>query len=270
MHRFDNDIRSVLKRLGPDRFAVRVSDAWSINTVPNGGYLMALAASAVMEQSSRPGLPLMTVTYIARTVPGDADIQVETLARSGRFERCRVSLTQEGEVKFMAFATLASADTGTGSGQERYYESGPPDLADPGDCVVMPAMPGYTLYERVEVRMDPSCTGWMTGGPMAGISELKGWIRFRRERPADALGILLMADAFPPPIFATQGMVSWVPTLELSVNVRNTTDSSWLKAVFRTRFVNRGMLEEDGELWDAGGELMAVSRQIAQYRRMPS
>ncbi|MFH1152852.1 MAG: thioesterase family protein [Pseudomonadota bacterium] len=270
MHLFDTDIHGLLARRGPDCFSVVISPAWSINTVPNGGYLMALAAAAVMEMTDKRALPIMTVNYLARSIPGDAEIRVEPMVRAGSFERYRVNLSQAGEVKFMAFATLASADSGTASRDHRYYEEPPPDLPDPGVCNAMPPMPGYTLYENMDVRIDPAFSGWMTGGSMATRSEHRGWIRFREPRPLDTLGVLLMADAFPPPIFATQGMVSWVPTLEFSVNIRNITVSSWVKAVFRTRFVNRGMLEEDGQLWDEAGELVAVSRQIAQYRRISS
>ncbi|MFZ1985389.1 MAG: hypothetical protein WAU91_13305 [Desulfatitalea sp.] len=39
-----------------------------------------------------------------------------------------------------------------------------------------------------------------------------------------------------------------------------------MRAFFRTRFITCGLLEEDGQVWDETGELIAISRQIAQYR----
>ena len=80
------------------------------------------------------------------------------------------------------------------------------------------------------------------------------------------LSILLIADAFPPAVLSSQGMVAWVPTIEFSVNIRNIPTTQWLKCIFRTRFITCGLLEEDGEIWDQKGELIAISRQIAQYR----
>ncbi|MEZ4579028.1 MAG: thioesterase family protein [Desulfobacterales bacterium] len=62
-------------------------------------------------------------------------------------------------------------------------------------------------------------------------------------------------------------MTAWVPTIEFSVNIRNIPASVWLKCIFRTHFINNGLLEEDGEIWDETGELVAISRQIAQFRK---
>ena len=42
-------------------------------------------------------------------------------------------------------------------------------------------------------------------------------------------------------------MVAWVPTIELSVNIRNIPTTKWLKCIFQTRFITCGLLEEDGE-----------------------
>jgi len=81
------------------------------------------------------------------------------------------------------------------------------------------------------------------------------------------LSIFLIIDSFPPPILASHGIVAWVPSIELSVNVRNLPKTKWLKGIFRTCFVENGILEEDGEIWDGNGGLVAISRQIAQFRK---
>jgi len=40
-----------------------------------------------------------------------------------------------------------------------------------------------------------------------------------------------------------------------------------LRCVFRSRFITGGLLDEDGELWDDSGTLVAQSRQLSLYPR---
>jgi len=72
----------------------------------------------------------------------------------------------------------------------------------------------------------------------------------------------VFADAMPPPIFNVIAP-GWVPTIELTVHMRARPVSEWLCCVFRTRFLFGGHLEEDGEIWDEAGTLVAQSRQLA-------
>ncbi len=53
MNLFDADIQ--LKDVGNSRFTGIVSDNWSVNGTPNGGYLMAMIASAMLRKSDKKG-----------------------------------------------------------------------------------------------------------------------------------------------------------------------------------------------------------------------
>ncbi len=263
MHPFDRDMQL---EAGPDGiYGARISDAWCIHQTPNGGYLMALITEAMMQAGSKRSSPIVTANFISRCTPDDgARIRVESFAASAQFERLQAVITQEGSEKARAMGTFA-VETDT-CFIER-FESSAPEIPPAADCIAIPALPGYSLYDHVEVRLDPVDAGWLTGGELSNRSVQRGWFRFRDERPFDTGSLLLAADAFPPPIMATQGMVAWVPTIEMSVNIRRIPDTRWLKCIFRTRFVNCGMLEEDGQIWDEKDQLVAVSRQIAQYRK---
>ncbi len=265
MFLFDRDIEVI--RQGQDvkkhNFEVCITDNWGVNDVPNGGYIMAVVANAMMRSVEKKSSPLITANYIARCESGPADIFVETFSSSRQFDRVQAILSQNGKEKIRAFGTFALE---TDPGEIR-YEKSPPDVLAVDACFKMPPFSDkYSIFSNLDVRLDPSCAGWMAG-KLTDISEHKGWIKFEDDRPFDALSILLLADSFPPPVFVSQGMVAWVPTLELSVNVRFVPETKWLKCVFRTRFINNGMLEEDGEVWDEKNNLIAVSRQIAQYKK---
>jgi acyl-CoA thioesterase len=261
MHPFDRG--TAVTPQGAERFEVEISGDWSINENPNGGYLMALSAQAAVELSRKPSLSIFTAAFLGRCKPGEAEIRVEPLGASARFERCRVDLFQQGKLRTTALGTFT--DPGPRTAPSR-MEAGPPDLPPADACVPIPEMPGYTLFRRLDVRLDPACAGWMAGEPTER-SEIRGWVRFRDDRPLDERAVLLFADALPPAVLASHGMVAWVPTLECSVNLRQVPKTAWLMGRFRSRFVHQGMVEEDGELWDGTGALVALSRQIAQFRK---
>ncbi|MFO7569024.1 MAG: thioesterase family protein [Smithellaceae bacterium] len=263
MYLFDSDTR--LNDLGDSRFGCVISDNWSVNGNPNGGYLMAMMTDAMLRASDKTSTPVVTANYLSRCVPGEAEISVFEMIRSRQFARFEARLFQRGEEKIRAFGTFSSNND---SCLVERYEAGPPDLQHIASCVPMPQMPGYSLFHHLDLRLDPSCAGWMTGEPLAEISQNKGYFSFRDGRPIDLFSLFLIIDAMPPAAMATQGQTAWVPTIELSVNVRNLPKTNRVKCSLRTRFMTCGLLEADGELWDEEGHLAAISRQIAQFKKI--
>ncbi len=261
MHLFNQDIS--LTKKSPDVFETKISKNWSINGNPNGGYLMAILTNVMLQSSHKKSVVISTATYLAKTMPGKAEIFIENIGLSNHFDRWQARLIQDGKEKIRAFGTFSDhQDDHT----EKRYEKSAPNLAAKEDCIQIPPMGEYTVYENMDVRLDHGCAGWFTGS-LIDISEHKGWIKFQNDRPFDALSLLLAADAFPPPVFTSQGMIAWVPTIEFSVNIRNIPKTPWLKCIFRSHFINNGIVEEDGEIWDENNELVAISRQIAQFRK---
>ena len=263
MHAFDQDIQ--LTRLDTDIFTGKISSNWLIHSTSNGGYLMAIVTNAMLHCTEKKATPVITVNYLSRCIPGDVTLSVKKYSESAGFDRLHVRMSQNGEDKVHA--------TGLFSVQrEEYslvrYETKAPEIHPREQSIPIPNISDYTIYDNIDVRLDPECSGWITGKSLSEKSELKGWIAFKEPRAFDLTAITLAADAFPPPILASQGMIAWVPTLEFSVNIRNIPQTQWLKCIFRTRFINCGLLEEDGEIWDEKNELVAISRQIAQFRPM--
>jgi hypothetical protein len=261
MYFFDTDI--LLDDLGNSRFTGAVSDNWSVNGNPNGGYLMAMIAGAMLRKSDKKKTPTVTANYLSRCAPGEVEIHISEIGRSRQFTRFEARLSQEGEEKIRALGTFVSENNEC---TVKRYEAKAPELAPIGECVEIPPMPKYTLFQNLDLRLDPTCAGWLTG-ELTDVSQNMGYFRFRDGRPVDLLSLFLIIDAMPPAVLATQGLTAWVPTIELSVNVRNLPQTDRLKCSLRTRFITCGLLEADGEVWDEKGNLAAISRQIAQFRK---
>jgi len=260
MHQFDQDI--AVELADADCYTGSIAANWSISGVPNGGYLMAFMTNALLQSSRMKTTPIVTANFLNRCHPGDATVKVARMSLSRQFDRLEARLEQNGEERVRALGTFT--DEKTECLLER-YQTKSPDIRKPEECIAVPEMPDYTLYGRMDIRLDPACAGWFEG-KLSDRSEIKGWIRFKDDRALDVPAILLAADAFPPAVLTSEGMVAWVPTLECSVNIRKLPVTGWLKCIFRTRFITCGLLEEDGEVWDESGDLVAISRQIAQYR----
>jgi len=117
------------------------------------------------------------------------------------------------------------------------------------------------------MRMGPG-TGTWNRGAKSDVAALGGWARFRDGRPPDALSLLFFADAFPPPVLNLDAAdATWVPTLELTVQLRARPAPGWISGGFQTVARVGGYLEEDGELWDDDGRLVPSSRQLARLHR---
>ena len=260
MHIFDDDMKLTMEK--PGLFTGKITENWSINDVPNGGYIMALITEAMKRSSDKTDTPILTSNYLAKCTPGAIEIQVKVLSRSKQFTRFEATLLQEGQEKVRSLGTFAQSKDECFIEQ---VEATIPETAPLEECIAVPAFEKYTLYNHMDVRLDPRCAGWMDG-KLTEKSEQCGWIKFKHDRPFCMASIALIADSFPPAVLATQGMIAWVPTIEFSVNIRNIPQTKWLKCLFRTRFINCGLVEEDGEIWDEEGIIIALSRQIAQFR----
>ena len=262
--RFDDEIR--VSAAGAGRWTGRIHPGYNIGANPNGGYLLAIAAAAL--RAAAPGHPdplSLTAHYLKPGLP-EADCSVEVaLLRAGRsLSTLRATLAQHDGARLELLAAMGDL----GPGADATLEPSPPELPPPEACT--PRSPGeqgvaLPILERLEVRLHPD----EARAGSAGQAQVTGWIRFRDGREPDPIAALLFADAFPPAVFGLLGAVGWVPTVELTVQLRRRPAPGWMIARFRTTDLADGRLIEDGMLWDARGRLVAQSRQLALVR-MPA
>jgi acyl-coenzyme A thioesterase PaaI-like protein len=249
------------------RFAGDVAPGWDIGGNANGGYLMAIAGRAMAEAVGRPPVTL-TAHYLRPAPAGACEIDVTTVRAGRRFATATASLTMESGQILQLLGTFGDQTPG---GPSLMIEP-PVELPDYEDCELPPPPtegPRPEIHNRLAVRIRPGDEGFRSGNP-TGRPEICGWFAFADAEPIDAIGLLLVADAFPPPVFNTELPVGWVPTVELTVHIRAVPAPGPLRCRFRSRFVHDGLLDEDGEIWDSTGRLVAQSRQLALLPRPPA
>ena len=259
-----DDATQVLPR-GDGTYSARVHDGWDIGGNANGGYLLALVASAMRHATGRPLPVALSCHYLAPI--NDADVVIETsIIKVGKAFTTALATMRHGERTIvMASGTLAD---GFAVGTLAYETRSTPQIPPFADLASRDAtsagMPG--LMSKLDVRLHPDDVGFALGTPN-GRALVRGWCAFRDARPVDALALTLMCDALPPAMFNLSGAPGWVPTVHLSFYLRRIPASGPIAAEFATNHLHDGMFEEDGLLWDSTGALVAQSRQLALLPR---
>lgn len=272
MSPFDDETRVAPLSDAPDAkgrlaFAGQVSPAWNIGANPNGGYLLALAAQVLRQRTPAQPDPLsITVHYLRPGLSGQP-CRIDTqLLRNGRsLSAVRGTLSQDGQARLELLAAMGNLGEAQSAPEPRLSLCGPempPPEACPGRSAPAQGV-GLPILQRLDVRLHPDDA--RPGA--AGQARLRGWIRFTDDRPPDALACLLMADAFPPAVFGLLGQVGWVPTIELTVHLRRRPAAGWMLGEFWSHDLSDGRIIEDGALWDASGQLVLQSRQLALVRQ---
>ena len=230
--------------------------------VPNGGLLLAIATRAMAETAQRPSVLTVTGHYLRRTQPGVAAIDVDVL-RSGRMVMTRARLRQDSGPALHATGVFADR---AALPRRTFVQLSPPELPDPDACLSAadlggdPNVAAHPVFGRLEHRVPPDQLHFAPGRS-SSRAEIAGWFR-PLVGHCDEPAVPFLMDALYPPVFAL-GLLAFVPTIEFAVQVRRAPGDGWLRYRFRTRAIAGGIMEEDGELWTAGGELIALSRQTA-------
>lgn len=254
---FDTD--TALEQDG-DRWRGTLTDRWDIGGGANGGYVASFPLRAMLNESPFPQPLTMTTHYFQRPSPGAASVHVERdhAGRSHAFLRATLAQEHGAVAASMAVFGRFRPD------DPMSIQGGPPaDWPGPDECHAVPVPPdAMSFLDRFERRFR-SEDDLPFARHDAGPAFSGGWTRLV-DRDLDALTMPLVMDSFPPPIFATMP-AGGVPTVELTVHWRGVPTTRWHLGTFRSRFLVGGYVEEDGELWDEHGRLIALSRQLARF-----
>ncbi len=260
---FELDEDTALEARSPGVYAGTITGRWMVGMGPNGGYLAAIILRAVLAESPLPDPVTMTVHYLARPLEGPCEVTVTTLRVGRGHANFRAELVQEGEVRCASLVTVG-----------RLRDAGPfdfqppaPVVPEPGESIAVRRIgEAPTLWERLETRAAKGDDLFFLR-TKAGEAMTGGWTRLADGRGTDALTVALFLDCWPPAVFNRTMQMDPIgaPTIEYTVHWRNKPSSDWCYGRFETRTLAGGYVDENGELWDTSGVLVAESRQLARY-----
>jgi acyl-CoA thioesterase len=259
-HEFDTDTKVV--RVGDGEYAATLTDRWNaLGGRPNGGYVLATCVRALGDVM--PGLDPLAVSafYLRPAAPGPATIRTELVRSGRRIATGEAKVFQDGKEVMRAVASFA--DLAQAAGPTTHFEPPPalPPVGETTDLTGGASVDGVTIIDRFVYRV-AAIPGWVRGKP-SGDPRLDLYLRFRDGREPDAVALVGMVDAVWPAVMELGAMGS--ATIELSVHVRGRPAPGWLACRVATRYVSGGYHEEDFEIWDSDGKLVAQSRQLALF-----
>jgi acyl-coenzyme A thioesterase PaaI-like protein len=253
---------TAVRRTAEGRYAVELDADYGFDEALNGGYLMAVLARAALDASAHPH-PVATATSFLRVArPGPAELWVEPRKSGRTADVARVTLVQGDRPVVEALVTTGTLD----GDAEPVYSASVDQLPPVGECVTFDAgNPDRGFATQVDVRYDGATMGWLDGRP-SGTPEMRAYFRLRQTYEPDGVLLALAVDALPPVVLNT-GASGWAPTVELTWHMRAVPAPGWLTLHGRGRLVSDGWFDEEVEVWDSAGKLVAQSRQIARSGR---
>lgn len=230
------ETETAITRVGEREWQTRLSSNWNIGPNSNGGYAMSSVLRALREMTGMPD-PVSVTVHFLRPVQGDTDCQIQTsLIRTGRtMATAQGTLQQGGKDRLVVIAAFGNLESQAGIGPE--LGPPPPELPPVEDCVARANLKqgvALPLLSRIECVLHPDC---VEPGERALI---EGWVRFADGADASTLSLPCFVDVFPPSLTALVGNTGWVPTIELTTQVRRAPKPGWLRARFECDDLHNG------------------------------
>ncbi|HEX3922812.1 MAG TPA: thioesterase family protein [Streptosporangiaceae bacterium] len=273
------DEATAARPAGDGRYEVRPDERFALvaagSATPaavNGGVMVATALRAVLDGAPHP-YPVATSAHFLR-VPRlePAEIEVTWLKQGRTAATARAALVQDGQAVLDVTVTTGDLPAGPSANGDLTWTGDPPRLPPIEECVNLgpwrgtvgpDGVAGYAA--QVDMRLDPASIGWRHGQP-SGIPEMRGYFALREARDPDAYLLALAVDALPPAVFGL-GAAGWAPTVELTWYMRAAPAAGPLRLRSWCRHASGGWFDEASEVWDAAGQLVAQSHQIARVGR---
>jgi acyl-CoA thioesterase len=237
---------------------VTLTDRWNTPLgTPNGGYILATMLRGLHAELGADDPMVAAITYLTAPVPGPAEIRTQPVRLGRRVQTGSASMWQGDRQIATMTASFGTRPDGPSTQLGSAPQLPPPEqCADPLDH----GMPSDGLFGRVDYRL-ASMPGWAAGSP-DGDPSVDLWQRLHGGRAIDLPALALLCDSFAPPVLELGAGHEKSMTVQLTVFLHRVPRPGWIATRLSTRHVVDGFHDEDCELWDQDGNLVAQSRQL--------
>jgi|TARA_B100000900_G_scaffold414566_1_gene441578 acyl-CoA thioesterase len=258
-----------LTKVSDTVFSFTPDPKYFVGNTPHGGYLLALMNKAMTEVLPHPSAINSNIYYLDRTEPEPAELHVEVVRRSKGSSMGQVKLIQNNKITCL-YSSICS---------DFQYMKGHSGLETPMPEIInsvqqddfkvmnyenfkLGSTPSF--IQQLNMSVHPDHAWWdreiSTDAAEARCSaylELQGGV-------ADTFVLSYLADILPPVVQNKYGPLGWVPTLTLTCNIRQLPKTNLLFIDGIAKDISNGYFEQDCNIWDMSGNLVATSRQLAK------
>jgi acyl-CoA thioesterase len=258
-----------LTKVSDTVFSFTPNPKYFVGNTPHGGYLLALMNKAMTEVLPHPSAINSNIYYLDRTEPEPAELHIEILRTSRGSSMGQVKLIQNNKITCL-YSSLCS---------DFQYMKGHSGLETPMPEIInsveqddfkvmnyenfkLGSTPSF--IQQLNMSVHPDHAWWdreiSTDAAEARCSaylELQGGV-------ADTFILSYLADILPPVVQNKYGPLGWVPTLTLTCNIRQLPKTNLLFIDGIAKDISNGYFEQDCNIWDMSGNLVATSRQLAK------
>ena len=266
---------------GPGRYQVRPDERFALvapggATPPavNGGVMVATMLRAVLDTSPLP-YPVATSAHFLRVPllePGEVEV---TWLKQGRTAAtARAALVQDAQIVLDVTVTTGSLPAEPPAGQRRMlrWTGEPPELPPIEECVNLGPWRGTVGADGTAGTRPRWTCAWIRPRPAGAAANRRASRRCAATSGCASTGTPTPTCS-PWPLTRCRRWCSalaplgWAPTVELTWHMRAVPAPGPLQVAARCRHVSGGWFDEEAEVWDAAGRLVAQGRQLARVGR---
>ena len=265
--RFQEAIK--LESLEDNKFIVNPDTNYFVGNTPHGGYLMALMHNALTSILPHSTAISSSVQYLDRIDAKTFELEVETFKTSRGSSSGIVKLKQDDKI----------CTTFTGTCSDFQFMKGYDGLQKPlpnifnendkKDYIKMnydKISKGFTpaFIQQLECLIHPDHAWWnRDSNDKNNEARCSAFLEMQGGIP-DQFCLSFYSDILPPVVSNKYGPLGWIPTITLTTHIRQLPSTSELYADFRATDINKGYFEQDCNIWDLNGNLVASSRQLTR------